>query len=141
MNFELSEDQLMIQQTAREFAEAEIAPTSIARDKAGEFPTEIVKKLGELGFMGMMVSTEYDGAGMDTVSYALALMEISKVDASVGVIMSVNNSLVCSGLEKYGSDYIKETFLKPLARGEKLGAFALSEPEAGSGRNPAKNLR
>lgn len=132
MNFELTEDQLMIQQSAREFAEAEIAPTSIARDKTGEFPTEIVKKLGELGFMGMMVSPEYDGAGMDTVSYALALMEISKVDASVGVIMSVNNSLVCSGLEKYGSDYIKETYLKPLASGKKLGAFALSEPEAGS---------
>lgn len=132
MNFELTEDQLMIQQSAREFAEAEIAPTSIARDKTGEFPNEIVKKLGELGFMGMMVSPEYDGAGMDTVSYALALMEISKVDASVGVIMSVNNSLVCSGLEKYGSDYIKETYLKPLASGKKLGAFALSEPEAGS---------
>lgn len=132
MNFELTEEQLMIQQTAREFAEAEIAPTSVARDKEGEFPTDIIKKMAELGFMGMMVSPEYDGAGMDTVSYALALMEISKVDASVGVIMSVNNSLVCSGLEKYGSDYIKENYLKPLARGEKLGAFALSEPEAGS---------
>ena len=132
MNFELNEDQLMIQQTAREFAEAEIAPTAVERDKSGEFPTEIIKKMAELGFMGMMVSPEYDGAGMDTVSYALAMMEISKVDASVGVIMSVNNSLVCSGLEKYGSDYIKETFLKPLARGDKLGAFALSEPEAGS---------
>lgn len=132
MNFELNEDQLMIQQAAREFAEAEIAATSVERDKTGEFPTEIIKKLAELGFMGMMVSPEYDGAGMDTVSYALAMMEISKVDASVGVIMSVNNSLVCYGLEKYGSDYIKETFLKPLARGDKLGAFALSEPEAGS---------
>lgn len=132
MNFDLTEDQIMIQQTAREFAEAEIAPTAVERDKKGEFPTEIIKKMAELGFMGMMVSPEYDGAGMDTVSYALAMMEISRVDASVGVIMSVNNSLVCSGLEKYGSDYIKETFLKPLARGEKLGAFALSEPEAGS---------
>lgn len=132
MNFELNEEQLMIQQTAREFAEAEIAPTAVERDKTGEFPTDIIKKMAELGFMGMMVSPEYDGAGMDTVSYALALMEISRVDASVGVIMSVNNSLVCSGLEKYGSDYIKETYLKPLARGEKLGAFALSEPEAGS---------
>ncbi len=132
MNFEFTEEQLMIQQTAREFAEAEIAPTAVERDKTGEFPTEIVKKLGELGFMGMMVSPEYDGAGMDTVSYCLAMMEISKVDAAVGVIMSVNNSLVTFGLERWGSDYIKEKYLKPLARGEKLGAFALSEPEAGS---------
>lgn len=132
MNFEFTEEQLMIQQTAREFAEAEIAPTAVERDKTGEFPTEIVKKLGELGFMGMMVSPEYDGAGMDTVSYCLAMMEISKVDASVGVIMSVNNSLVTFGLEKWGSEFIKEKYLKPLARGEKLGAFALSEPEAGS---------
>lgn len=132
MNFEFTEEQLMIKQTAKEFAEAEIAPTAVERDKTGEFPTEIVKKLGELGFMGMMVSPEYDGAGMDTVSYCLAMMEISKVDASVGVIMSVNNSLVTFGLERWGSDYIKEKYLKPLARGEKLGAFALSEPEAGS---------
>ncbi len=132
MNFEFTEDQLMIQQTAREFAEAEIAPTAIERDKEGIFPTEIVKKLGELGFMGMMVSPEYDGAGMDTVSYVLAMIEISKIDASVGVIMSVNNSLVNFGLEKWGSEFIKDKFLKPLARGEKLGAFALSEPEAGS---------
>jgi alkylation response protein AidB-like acyl-CoA dehydrogenase len=132
MNFEFSEEQLMIQQTAREFAESEIAPSSVERDKNSEFPTDIVKKLGELGFMGMMVSPDYDGAGMDTVSYVLAMIEISKVDASVGVIMSVNNSLVCFGLEKWGSDFIKEKYLKPLARGEKLGAFALSEPEAGS---------
>ncbi len=132
MDFELSEEQVMIQQTAREFAESEIAPSAVERDKNAEFPTEIVKKLGELGFMGMMVSPEYDGAGMDTVSYVLAMIEISKVDASVGVIMSVNNSLVCFGLEKWGSDFIKEKYLKPLARGEKLGAFALSEPEAGS---------
>ncbi|MBS3945049.1 MAG: acyl-CoA dehydrogenase [Melioribacter sp.] len=132
MNFEFTEEQLMIQQTAREFAESEIAPTAVERDKIAEFPYEIVKKLGELGFMGMMVSPQYDGAGLDTVSYVLAMIEISKVDASVGVIMSVNNSLVCYGLEKWGSDYIKETYLKPLAKGEKLGAFALSEPEAGS---------
>ena len=132
MDFELSEEQKMIQQTAREFAESEIAPSAVERDKNAEFPTDIVKKLGELGFMGMMVSPEYDGAGMDTVSYVLAMIEISKVDASVGVIMSVNNSLVCFGLEKWGSDFIKEKYLKPLARGEKLGAFALSEPEAGS---------
>ena len=132
MNFELTEEQLMIQQTAREFAQAEIAPTAIERDKNAEFPTEIVKKLGELGFLGMMVPEEYNGAGLDTISYVLAMIEISKVDASLGVIMSVNNSLVCHGLEDYGSDYIKETYLKPLAAGTKLGAFALSEPEAGS---------
>lgn len=132
MNFNFTEEQLMIQQTAREFANSEVAPTTIERDKKGEFPTELVKKLGELGFMGMMVSPQYDGAGMDTVSYVLAMIEISKVDASLGVIMSVNNSLVCFGLEKWGSEFIKEKYLKPLARGEKLGAFALSEPEAGS---------
>ena len=132
MNFEFTEEQLMIQQTAREFAETEIAPSAIERDKEAKFPTEIVQKLGELGFLGMMVSPEYDGAGMDTVSYVLAEIEISKVDASIGVIMSVNNSLVCYGLEKWGSNFIKEKYLKPLASGKKLGAFALSEPEAGS---------
>ncbi|GJQ61741.1 MAG: acyl-CoA dehydrogenase [Melioribacteraceae bacterium] len=140
MNFELTEEQIMIRDTAREFAQTEIAPSAVERDLKGEFPTEIVKKLAELGFMGMMVSPDYDGAGMDTVSYALAMMEISKVDASVGVIMSVNNSLVCFGLEKYGSDFIKENFLKPLARGEKLGAFALSEPEAGSDATQQQTL-
>ncbi len=132
MNFDLTEDQLMIQQAAKEFAEAEIAPTAVERDKNAEFPKEIIKKLGELGFMGMMVSTDFDGAGLDTVSYVLAMIEFSKADASVGVILSVNNSLVCYGLEKYGSDFIKNKYLRPLAKGEKLGAFALSEPEAGS---------
>jgi alkylation response protein AidB-like acyl-CoA dehydrogenase len=132
MNFDLSDEQLMIQQTAREFTQAEIAPTAIQRDKEAIFPTDIVKKLGELGFMGMMIDPKYDGAGMDTVSYVLAMIEIAKVDASVAVIMSVNNSLVTTGLEKWGSDFIKENYLKPLARDEKLGAFALSEPEAGS---------
>lgn len=132
MNFSLTEEQLMIQQMTREFAEAEIAPSAVERDKNSEFPTEIVKKMAELGLMGMMVDSQYDGAGMDTVSYCLAMMEISKVDAAVGVIMSVNNSLVNYGLEKWGSEHIKEKYLKPLARGEKLGAFALSEPEAGS---------
>jgi len=132
MNFNLTEEQLMIQQTAREFAEQEIAPTAVQRDKDVVFPSEIIKKLGELGFMGMMVDPKYDGAGMDTISYALAMMEISKVDASVGVIMSVNNSLVTFGLEKWASEELKEKYLKPLSRGEKLGAFALSEPEAGS---------
>jgi alkylation response protein AidB-like acyl-CoA dehydrogenase len=132
MNFELTEDQIMIRDSAKEFAEAEIAPSATQRDIDAEFPGEIVKKLGELGFLGMMVSPEYGGAGLDTISYVLAMIEISKVDASVGVIMSVNNSLVCFGLEKYGSDYIKQNYLIPLAKGEKLGAFALSEPEAGS---------
>ncbi|MBV6511332.1 MAG: Acyl-CoA dehydrogenase [Ignavibacteriaceae bacterium] len=132
MNFELTEDQLMIQQTAKEFAEAEIAPSAVERDINAEFPYEIIKKLGEQGFMGMMVSPDYGGAGMDTISYVLAMTEISKVDASVGVIMSVNNSLVCWGLEKYGSEYLKTNYLTKLASGEKLGAFALSEPEAGS---------
>lgn len=132
MNFELNEEQKMIQESAREFAEAEVAPSSVERDIKGEFPTEIVKKLGELGFLGMMVSPDYGGAGLDTISYVLAMIEISKVDASIGVIMSVNNSLVCHGLEKYGSDQIKNKYLIPLAKGEKLGAFALSEPEAGS---------
>ena len=132
MTFNFSEEQLMIQQTAREFAQSEIAPTSIERDINAEFPHEIVKKLGELGFLGMMVSPDYGGAGMDSISYVLAMSEISKVDASVGVILSVNNSLVCWGLENYGSDFIKQKYLIPLAKGEKLGAFALSEPEAGS---------
>ena len=122
----------MIQQTAREFATSEIAKSAVERDKNAEFPYEIVKQLGELGFMGMMVSPEYDGAGLDTISYVLAMIEISKVDASLGVIMSVNNSLVCYGLEKWGSEFIKNKYLRPLAKGEKLGAFALSEPEAGS---------
>jgi len=132
MNFQFTEDQLLIQQTAKEFAEKEILPSAIERDKKAEFPAEIIKKLAELGFMGMMVSPEYDGAGLDTISYVLAMIEISKVDASVGVIMSVNNSLVTYGLENWGSEFIKQKYLKPLARGEKLGAFALSEPEAGS---------
>lgn len=132
MNFQLTEDQLLIQESARDFAQNEIAPSAVHRDKSSEFPYEIVKKLGELGFMGMMVAPEYGGAGLDTISYVLAMIEVSKVDASVGVIMSVNNSLVCHGLEKYGSDYIKQKYLVPLAKGEKLGAFALSEPEAGS---------
>lgn len=132
MNFDFTEDQIMIQQSAKEFAIEEIAPSAVQRDITAEYPADIVKKLGELGFLGMMVAPEYGGAGLDTISYVLALIEISKIDASVGVIMSVNNSLVCFGLEKYGSDFIKEKYLTPLAKGEKLGAFALSEPEAGS---------
>jgi alkylation response protein AidB-like acyl-CoA dehydrogenase len=132
MHFDFTEDQKLIKDSAKEFAESEVAPSAMERDLKAEFPAEIVKKLGELGFMGMMVSPEYGGAGLDMISYVLALIEISKVDASVGVIMSVNNSLVCYGLQEYGTDYIKEKYLTPLAKGEKLGAFALSEPEAGS---------
>ena len=132
MNFDLTEEQISIRDAAKDFAENEIAPSAVERDLNAEFPAEIVKKLGELGFMGMMASPEWGGACMDTVSYVLAIEEISKVDASVGVIMSVNNSLVCYGLEKWGSDFLKEKYLKPLASGQKLGAFCLSEPEAGS---------
>jgi len=132
MNFELSETQIMIRDTARQFAQDELAPSVIERDEKEEFPHEAVKKLGELGFMGMMVPEQYGGAGLDTVSYVLALEEISKVDASTGVIMSVNNSLVCYGLNAFGTEDQKERYLKPLATGKYLGAFALSEPEAGS---------
>jgi alkylation response protein AidB-like acyl-CoA dehydrogenase len=132
MNFNFTEEQIQIRDAAKDFAENEIAPSSIERDINAEFPTDIIAKLGELGFMGMMVSPEWGGAGLDTVSYVLAMEEISKVDASVGVIMSVNNSLVCFGLEKWGTDEQKEKYLRPLAMGQKLGAFCLSEPEAGS---------
>ncbi len=132
MNFQLSEDHIAIQQAAREFAENEIAPTAVERDISGEFPTEIVKKMGELGFMGMMVSPDWGGAGLDAVSYVLAMEEISKVDASCGVIMSVNNSLVCWVIETFGTDAQKERFLRPLASGQKLGAYCLSEPGVGS---------
>lgn len=132
MNFDFTEEHLLIQETARDFAQTEIAPSSVDRDINAIFPHQIVKKMGELGFLGMMVSPDYGGAGLDTLSYVLAMIEISKVDASCGVIMSVNNSLVCYGLEKYASEHIKQKYLIPLAQGEKLGAFALSEPEAGS---------
>ena len=132
MNFELSEEHLMIQQAARDFAQNELLPGVIERDDKQEFPTEQIKKLGELGFMGMMVDPKYGGAGMDTVSYVLAMEEISKVDASASVVMSVNNSLVCWGLEKFGTEEQKQKYLKPLASGEIIGAFCLSEPEAGS---------
>ncbi|MFA5011270.1 MAG: acyl-CoA dehydrogenase [Ignavibacteria bacterium] len=132
MNFNLTEEQTQIRDAARDFAVNEIAPSSIDRDINAEFPTDIIKQLGEMGFMGMMVSPEWGGAGLDTVSYVLAMEEISKVDASVGVIMSVNNSLVCFGIEKWGTSEQKEKYLRPLATGQKLGAFCLSEPEAGS---------
>ena len=132
MDFNFTEEQIAIRDTSRDFAQNEIAPTAVERDKKAEFPYDIIKKLGESGFMGMMVSPDWGGAGFDTISYVLAMEEISKVDASVGVIMSVNNSLVCFGIEKWGTDEQKERFLKPLASGQKLGCFALSEPEAGS---------
>lgn len=132
MEFKLTEEHEMIRQAARDFAQSELLPGVIERDDTQTFPTEQIKKMGELGFMGMMVSPEYGGGGMDTISYVLAMEEISKVDASASVVMSVNNSLVCWGLEKYGTEEQKQKYLVPLATGEKIGAFCLSEPEAGS---------
>ena len=132
MNFDLTEEHLMIRDAARDFAQNELLSGVIERDEKQEFPTDQVKKMAELGFMGMMVSPEYGGGGMDTISYVLAMEEISKVDASSSVIMSVNNSLVCWGLETYGSQEQKDKYLKRLATGEIIGAFCLSEPEAGS---------
>ncbi|MGA2623614.1 MAG: acyl-CoA dehydrogenase [Bacteroidota bacterium] len=132
MTFDLTETQLMIRETARKFAEDELATFAAERDEKEEFPYDAVKKLGELGFMGMMVPEKYGGSGLDTVSYVVAMEEISKVDASCGVIMSVNNSLVCYGINEWGTEEQKQKYLVPLATGKKLGAFALSEPEAGS---------
>jgi alkylation response protein AidB-like acyl-CoA dehydrogenase len=132
MEFNFSETQQLIRATARKFAEEQLAPGTIERDEKEEFPHEAVRAMGELGFMGMMVPEVYSGAGLDTVSYALAIEEISRVDASCGVIMSVNNSLVCYGINLYGTDDQKDRYLRDLAAGKKLGAFALSEPEAGS---------
>ena len=132
MNFELSEEHKMIRDAARDFAQTELLPGVIERDENQTFPKQQIKKLAELGFLGMMVNPKYGGAGMDTISYVLAIEEISKVDASCSVIMSVNNSLVCWGIETYGTEEQKEKYLKPLAKGEIIGAFCLSEPEAGS---------
>jgi alkylation response protein AidB-like acyl-CoA dehydrogenase len=132
MNFELTEEHLMIQKAARDFAQAELLPGVIERDNKQEFPTEQVKMMGELGFLGMMVSPTYGGGGMDTISYVLAMEEISKIDASASVVMSVNNSLVCWGLETFGTEEQKQKYLVPLAQGKIHGAFCLSEPEAGS---------
>ena len=132
MDFNLSEEQLMIQQAARDFAQNELLPGVIERDRDQKFPTEQVKKMGEMGLLGMMVDPKYGGAGMDSVSYVLAMEEIAKIDASAAVVMSVNNSLVCAGLEKYASEEQKIKYLTPLASGQVIGAFALSEPEAGS---------
>ena len=126
MQFELTEEHLMIQQAAREFAQTELLPGVIERDNEQKFPMAQVRKLGELGFLGMMVSPEYGGGGMDTVSYVLAMEEISKVDASASVVMSVNNSLVCWGLETFGNEEQKQKYLVPLAQGIIHGGFCLS---------------
>ena len=132
MDFNLTEEHLMIQQAARDFAQAELLPGVIERDEHSKFPTEQVKMMAELGFMGMMIDPKYGGAGLDSISYVLAMTEIAKVDASAAVVMSVNNSLVCAGIEKYCNEEQKQKYLVPLAKGEVIGAFCLSEPEAGS---------
>jgi len=132
MNFEYTEEQKMIQQSARDYAQRELIKDVLERDAKAEFPTHHVKALAELGFLGMLVDTKYDGGGMDTISYVLAMEEFSKVDSSVSVIMSVNNSLVCYGIEAFGTEQQKEKFLRPLASGSVIGAFLLSEPDAGS---------
>jgi alkylation response protein AidB-like acyl-CoA dehydrogenase len=132
MYFQLNEEQLMIQQAARDFAQTELKPGVIERDEHQKFPAEQVRKLGELGFLGMMVAEEYDGSGLDAMSYVLVMEELSKIDASASVVVSVNNSLVCYGLEAFGTELQKKKYLKPLASGKILGAFCLSEPEAGS---------
>jgi alkylation response protein AidB-like acyl-CoA dehydrogenase len=132
MQFDLTEEHLMIRQAARDFAQTELKPGVIERDEHQKFPAEQIKKLGELGFLGMMVSPEYGGSGMDAISYSIVMEELSKVDASASVVVSVNNSLVCYGLEKYGNEEQRQKYLVPLAQGQVIGAFCLSEPEAGS---------
>jgi len=132
MNFDLTEEQLAVRDAAREFAQMELLPGVVERDNEQRFPAEQVKKMGELGFLGMMVDPKYNGSGMDSISYVLAMEEISKIDASASVVMSVNNSLVCWGLETFGSEEQKQKYLTRLASGEIIGAFCLSEPEAGS---------
>lgn len=132
MDFTLTEEHKMIRDAARDFAQTELLPGVIERDENQKFPAEQIKKIGDLGFMGMMVDPKYGGAGMDTISYVLAMEELSKVDASTSVVVSVNNSLVCWGIETFGTEAQKEKYLKPLASGEIIGAFCLSEPEAGS---------
>jgi alkylation response protein AidB-like acyl-CoA dehydrogenase len=132
MDFELTEEQKAVRDAARDFAQNVLKPGVIERDREQRFPKEEMKQLGELGFLGMMVDPKYGGSGMDTISYVLAMEELSKVDASASVCVSVNNSLVCWGLETYGTEEQKQKYLTPLAKGEKIGAFCLSEPEAGS---------
>ena len=140
MNIELTQEQILVQKTAREFADFELKPGVIERDEKKIWPREAVSKMGELGFMGMMVDQNWGGEGMDTVAYSIAMEEISRVDASAGVIMSVNNSLVCYLLNKFGNNYIKENYLMPLAKGKKLGAFSLSEPQSGSDASNMKTF-
>jgi alkylation response protein AidB-like acyl-CoA dehydrogenase len=132
MDFSLTEEHIMIRDAARDFAQTELLPGVIERDNKQEFPQELVRKMGDLGFMGIMVAEKYGGSGMDAISYVLVMEELSKIDASASVIVSVNNSLVCYGLETYGSEAQKDTYLTKLATGEYVGAFCLSEPEAGS---------
>jgi alkylation response protein AidB-like acyl-CoA dehydrogenase len=140
MDFEFTEEQLMIRQSARDYAQRELIKDVLERDTKAEYPAHHVKALAELGFMGMLVGTKYDGGGMDTISYVLAMEEISKVDSSVSVIISVNNSLVCYGIEEFGTEEQKEKYLRPLARGEQIGAFLLSEPDAGSDATSQRTL-
>jgi alkylation response protein AidB-like acyl-CoA dehydrogenase len=140
LNFDFTEEQLAVRDAARDFAQKELLPGVIERDDAEFFPAELVKKMGELGFLGMMVSEKYGGGGLDTVSYVLAMEELSKIDASASVIVSVNNSLVCWGLEKYGNEDQKQKYLTKLATGENVGAFCLSEPEAGSDATSQKTI-
>ena len=140
MNFEFSEEQLMIQQAARDYAQRELIKDVLERDARSEFPAEHIKNLASLGFMGMMVDPKYDGSGLDAISYVLAIEELSKIDASASVIVSVNNSLVCFGLEKFGTEEQKQKYLRPLASGKKIGAFLLSEPEAGSDATSQRTL-
>ena len=132
MDFQLTDEQILLQKTASDFADTELAPGVVERDDKKIWPKEGIKQMAKLGFMGMMTDTKWNGGGMDTISYTIAMEEISRADASAGVIMSVNNSLVCYLLEKYASNTVKETYLKPLASGDKLGAFSLSEPQSGS---------
>ncbi|WP_422105825.1 acyl-CoA dehydrogenase [Winogradskyella sp.] len=132
MDFSLTEEHLMIRDAARDFAQTELLPGVIERDNAQTFPDELVRKMGELGFMGIMVDPKYGGSGMDAISYVLIMEELSKIDASASVMVSVNNSLVCYGLEAFGTEAQKEKYLTKLATGEQIGAFCLSEPEAGS---------
>jgi len=132
MNFNLTEEHLMIRDAARDFAQTELLPGVIERDEKQEFPKELVQKMGDAGFLGLMVDPKYGGSGMDTISYVLVMEELSKIDASASVIVSVNNSLVCYGLQAYGSEEQKQKYLTKLATGEYIGAFCLSEPEAGS---------
>jgi alkylation response protein AidB-like acyl-CoA dehydrogenase len=140
MDFEFTEEQLMIRQAARDYAERELIQDVLERDAKAEFPTRHIKNLTDLGFMGMIVDPKYDGGGMDSISYVLAIEEISKIDSSISVVLSVHNSLACLGIEVYGNEKQKEKYLRTLARGEKIGAFLLSEPEAGSDASMQRTL-